>query len=202
MSIQAAGAVGSGNVPGSVEIEVAVPPDPIGRSGCVRKGTADGEDSQEEEAQNQGVPQVLLPIIGMLATMKGALYELVVGSGLSVLQALLEHERGELCGARYRHDSGRSASRAGYAPGELVLGGRRVQVNRPRVRSRDGQEVPLPSWERFASDDPLNQRAVEQMVLGVATRKYGRSLEPTPADVRARGTSKSAVSRRFVEATV
>lgn len=159
------------------------------------------EKTRKKKAENQGVPQVLLPIIGMLATVKGALYELVVGSGLSVLQALLEQERAQLCGVRYRHDADRGASRAGYAPGELVLGGRRVQVKRPRVRSRDGQEVPLPSWERFAAEDPLTHRAVEQMVLGVATRKYARSLEATPPDVKARGTSKSAVSRRFVAAT-
>ena len=39
------------------------------------------------------------------------------------------------------------------------------------------------------------------MVVGVATRKYERSLEPTPAGVKSRGASKSAVSRRFVAAT-
>jgi hypothetical protein len=39
------------------------------------------------------------------------------------------------------------------------------------------------------------------MLVGVATRKYARSLEPTPPEVEARGTSKSAVSRRFVAAT-
>ena len=38
------------------------------------------------------------------------------------------------------------------------------------------------------------------MLVGVATRKYARSLEPVPATVRTRRTSKSAVSRRFVEA--
>jgi transposase-like protein len=159
------------------------------------------QKSRKKSAENQGVPQVLLPVVGILATIEGALYELVVSSGLSVVLALLEQERAKLCGARYRHDPGRTASRAGYAPGELVLGGRRVQVKRPRARSQDGQELALPSWERFAATDPLTQRAVEQMVLGVATRKYARSLEPTPAGVKARGTSKSAVSRRFVEAT-
>jgi transposase-like protein len=143
----------------------------------------------------------VLPLVGLLATVKGALYELVMNSGLNVLMALLEQERERLCGPRYQHDPERRASRAGYAPGELVLGGRRVTVKRPRARSSEGREVALPSWEKFASDDPLNARAVEQMVLGVATRKYGRSLEPTPPGMSSRGTSKSAVSRRFVEET-
>jgi transposase-like protein len=39
------------------------------------------------------------------------------------------------------------------------------------------------------------------MVVGVSTRKYGRSLEAVPPTVAARGTSRSAVSRRFVAAT-
>ncbi len=39
------------------------------------------------------------------------------------------------------------------------------------------------------------------MLVGVATRQYARSLEPLPADVVSRGTSKSAVSRRFVAKT-
>ena len=37
-------------------------------------------------------------------------------------------------------------------------------------------------------------------VVDAATRQYGRSLEPLSADVRTQGTSKSAVSRRFVAA--
>jgi hypothetical protein len=60
----------------------------------------------------------------------------------------------------------------GHVPGELVLGGRRVSVKRPRARTRANEEVVLPSWARFSSEDPLTERAVEQMVVGVSTRKY------------------------------
>jgi hypothetical protein len=42
---------------------------------------------------------------------------------------------------------------------------------------------------------------VEQMLVGVATRRHARSLEPVPATMGSRGTSKSAVSRRFVAKT-
>jgi hypothetical protein len=50
----------------------------------------------------------------------------------------------------------------------------------------------------MADVDPLNRPVVEQMLVGVATRRYARRLEPVPATMRSRGTSKSAVSRRFV----
>ena len=61
------------------------------------------------------------------------------------------------------------------------LGGRRVEVERPRVRSIDGRE--LPSWRVRSSRDPLEQRAAEQMVLGVSTRRYPRSLEVLPEEL-------------------
>jgi transposase-like protein len=47
----------------------------------------------------------------------------------------------------------------------------------------------------------LDERAVEQMVLGVSTRGYARLLEPLPETVSVRGVSKSAVSERFVYGT-
>ena len=76
------------------------------------------------------------------------------------------------------------------------MGGRKVTVPRPRVR-HEGGEVQLPSWVEFCAEDPLHQRALEQMVLGVTTRKYERSLEPIDEALTPSSTSKSAVSRRF-----
>ncbi len=76
-----------------------------------------------------------------------------------------------------------------------------MQIRRPRARTLDAKELPLPSWTTFGAEDPLAERAVEQGLVGVTTRRYARSLEPLPADLPSRGTSKSAVSRRFVAAT-
>jgi len=119
---------------------------------------------------------------------------------LKVLHAMLEADRTAICGPRYQHQSERTASRAGTVPSEVVLGGRKIEIRRPRVRA-DGEEVGLPTFRAFADTDPLNRRVVEQMLVGVATRQYHRSLEPVGADVPTRGTSKSAVSRRFVAKT-
>jgi transposase-like protein len=113
---------------------------------------------------------------------------------------MLEDDRTAICGPRYQHQAERVATRTGTVPSEVVLGGRKVQIRRPRVRAH-GEEVELPTFQAFAATDPLDRRVVEQMLVGVATRQYGRSLEPTGADVTTRGTSKSAVSRRFVVKT-
>ncbi len=129
------------------------------------------------------------------------LRDFVVRTGMEAVQILLEEERAEVCGPRYVRDPARAASRNGHVRGELVMGGRRVCVSRPRARTVDGQEVRLPSWDHFSQEDPLSERAVEQMVIGVSTRKYHRSLESSPPEIDERGTSKSAVSRRFVALT-
>jgi putative transposase len=127
------------------------------------------------------------------------LREFVFQQGMVALQNVLEEERSQLCGAPYERGE-HAARRAGSAPGELVLGGRKVTVKRPRVRNSDG-EVALDSYQYFSDTDPLEERALEQMVVGVSTRKYRRSLEEVPATMGPRSTSKSAVSRRFVAAT-
>ena len=153
--------------------------------------------------KKKGITQearALALIAGVAATVREGLHELVVRSGLGVVAAMFEADREALCGRRYEH-SEHAAHRAGYATGELAMGGRRVQMKRPRVRSVSGRELKLPTWENFAELDPLGERAYEQMLIGVATRKYARSLEPAGAGVETRGTSKSAVSRRFVAAT-
>jgi transposase-like protein len=157
------------------------------------------KSARRENRSQEATTQQL--VFAAMRDTRATLHEAVMHAGMTVLGAMLEEERTKLCGPRYAHDAGRGATRAGYANGELALGGRRVSLRRPRVRSVDGAEVPLAVWERFASADPLTPRAVEQMVLGVSTRKYVRSLETVPPGIEARGTSKSAVSRRFVEAT-
>jgi len=141
-----------------------------------------------------------LPLVDLLIDTQAELTELVVRSGLKVLEAMLEEDRVAICGPRYVHQADRDAVRAGTTATEVVLGGRKVQIRRPRVRAGK-QEVALPTFQAMAATDPLNRRVVEQMLVGVATRQYARSLDPLPPDVRARGTSKSTVSRRFVAKT-
>jgi transposase-like protein len=141
-----------------------------------------------------------LPLVDLLVDTRTELFELALRSGLRVFTTMLEEDRTAICGPRYSHQADRQAGRAGTVPSEVVLGGRKVAIQRPRVRSADG-EVPLPTFQTMAVTDPLDRRVVEQMLVGVATRQYARSLEPLAPEIRSRGTSKSAVSRRFVAKT-
>lgn len=86
----------------------------------------------------------------------------------------------------------------------MTLGGRRVPVSRPRVRATDGTgELPVPAYEVFTGTELLGQMAMERMLAGVSTRRYPVALEPVGRgiDDKAKSTSKSAVSRKFVAMT-
>jgi hypothetical protein len=117
---------------------------------------------------------------------------------------LLAEDVARLVGPRGRHNPDRAAVRHGSEPGQVTLGGRRVRVRRPRVRAADGtRELPVPTDQAFAGTDLLDQLAVERMLAKLSTRRYQVGLEPVGADVEraAAGTSRSAVSRRFVART-
>src|ERR1700674_6073885 len=150
------------------------------------------------ERKAAGAGQLWLRLPGLV---RAALYDTVIGAGLACVDEMLEAERVALCGERYEHLADRQALRAGHVASSLVLGGRRVAMQRPRARSVEGRELRLPSWREWSARDPWDERALEQMVLGVSTRGYARSLEPLPEAVTVRGVSKSAVSERFVYGT-
>lgn len=165
------------------------------------KKTATKATRKTSEAQSVEVTGKCLQLtVALPELLHEELYGVVTRLGLLALQGMLQHEVEGLCGPRYGRGQGDRPSRSGTTAGSLALGGRRVEAQRPRVR-HNGREVPLKTWEGLGDEDPLNRRAVTQMLIGVSTRKYRRSLENVPADVVERGTSKSAVSRRFVAAT-
>ncbi len=154
-----------------------------------------------ERALPSAVAEALGELVG--AAQEG-LMALSVGVGLGVLAELMAAEVTEVVGPKGRHDRERSAVRHGHEPGEVTLGGRRVPVERPRVRAADGSgEVSLSVYRHFADRDPLGRIVLERMLAGVSCRRYPRTAEPVGAEVVAaeRSTSRSAISRTFIERT-
>jgi putative transposase len=136
--------------------------------------------------------------------LREGLLALAVGTGLQVMDAILEESVTALCGPRGRHDPARTAVRHGHEDGSVALGGRKVPVRRPRVRSANGSgEVAVPAYEHFSSTEVLGRMAMEKMLAKLSTRRYKVGLEPvgTAVELRSSGKSRSAVSRRFVERT-
>src|SRR5205823_3189539 len=112
------------------------------------------------------------------------LLALAVGTGLQVLQTMMSADVEALCGPKGKHQDDRVAVRHGREAGRVTLGGRRVPVSRPRVRSADGShEVVVPTYEHFADDDLLGTMAWERMLAGLSTRRYRVGLEPVGSRV-------------------
>ena len=145
--------------------------------------------------------EVPLPVLGAFASIECSYFELCIRAGQQVLDAMMEQDRTELCGPRGKHDPERRAGRAGTPASEVTLGGRRVRLTRPRVRSQAGHELEVPSFAFAAHRDPLDAQTVTAVACGISTRKYARSLDSLPDEVSERSTSKSAVSRRYVALT-
>jgi transposase-like protein len=122
-------------------------------------------------------------------------------AGIGALQEMMDEDATTVCGARHRRHGDRRGYRWGSTQGEIGYHGGRVKVQRPRVRDRAGKEVGLESWEVLRDGDLLLEWALNLMVLNVSTRKYHRAVRLPEGDLakaRGDGTSKSAVSRRFV----
>jgi transposase-like protein len=166
-----------------------------------------GKDYQNVgiEGSQPAVPETVSVVLAELAgELREGLLALAVGTGLQVMAAIMEEDVTAACGPKGRHDPGRAVVRHGHERGSVTLGGRRVPVVRPRMRTVDGSaEVAVPSYQLFSQTEILGRMAMDRMLAGLSTRRYPVGLEPVGRRTErvAASTSRSAVSRRFVAAT-
>src|SRR4051812_2011304 len=157
------------------------------------------------EASESPLPPRIQEALGeLVGAAREGLLALSVGVGLGVVHELMELEIDEVVGPKGKHDAERVAVRHGHEDGSMTLGGRRVAVRRPRVRSADDErELPVATYAYFADRDPLTRAVMDRMLAGVSTRKFARVGEPVGAGVQAasRSTGKSTVSEQFIERT-
>ena len=126
-----------------------------------------------------------LPLVDLLVDTRSELFELAMRSGLQVFAAMLEEDRTAICGRRYAHEPDQPASRAGTAPSEVVLGGRKVAIQRPRVRTAGGRsaaaDVPDDGGDRSAestgrrADARRRGDAAVRAQLGTARGRHAES---------------------------
>jgi putative transposase len=170
----------------------------------MKKVTAPQVATTTEETKKD-LPESVQAALGDLAgAAREGLLALSVGVGLGVMHELMEAEVTEVVGTKGRHDPERSAVRHGHEDGRVTLGGRRVAVSRPRMRSvEEDRELALDSYEHFADRDPLTDLVFERIMAGTSARSYERANEPVGSEVEeeSSSTSRSAVSRAFVERT-
>ena len=143
--------------------------------------------------------QLPLPLLSRLRAVREGFFELCIRVGEQALHALMEQARTALCGAKWSRDR-RAERGAGRLDRERDHVGR-ASAARPAACAPRRSTVP--SWPcRALAGPPIAIRSMirrgGRIVAGVSARSYGASLDPVPAELRTRATSRSAVSRRFV----
>jgi putative transposase len=157
------------------------------------------------EAAGSPLPPQIQEALGeLVGAAREGLLALSVGVGLGVVHELMEAEVDEVVGPKGKWIPDRAAKRHGHERGSMTLGGRRVKVDRPRVRSADDEhELPVASYEYFSDRDPLTRAVMDRMLAGVSTRRFADVGDPVGKEVEQTSTStgKSTVSEVFIERT-
>src|ERR671911_2504685 len=140
-------------------------------------------------------PQIEEALGELVGAAREGLLALSVGVGLGVVHELMRAEVDEVVGPKGKQNRDRTAKRHGHENGSLTLGGRRVPVRRPRMRSADDkQELPLLTYEYFADRDPLTRAVMDRMLAGVSMRKFVQVGEPVGLGVETSSTATSKTS--------
>ena len=121
----------------------------------------DGQAVTVELADGKAAFQMVLPMSEMLFDVAKAIEQTASQAGLLMMKALVDEEVEQLAGDRYSHNPGRQAVRWGNEEGHVIFAGRKVAIDKPRVRSKDGnQKISLSRFNAFAHP---HRQAVSQL---------------------------------------
>jgi transposase-like protein len=146
--------------------------------------------------------QFLLPMVDLIEQCRMACDELIDVTGRAAIEAVLQLSANQAAGGPAQQGKRRSGDVVfhGRQSGQVMLSDRRLEVERPRLRTRGrhGREVEVPAYEAMHNGEQMGARMLEILMRGVSTRNY---KEVIPSLAKTVGVSKSAVSRRVVEAS-
>lgn len=139
-----------------------------------------------------------LPLVEVWEELQAQVEKLAGEAGLRIVQEILNEEVRQKVGPPYHPDATAEAVRWGRQPGYVIFGGQKVALERPRVRTRQGEEVELENYGKLQRDGRMQRAVADRMVCGLSTRKYRRAVQSV---LEGYGIRKSSVSRHFVRAT-
>jgi len=151
-----------------------------------------------EFAKDGASVQLVLPLLEVMQLVQDGCGQLLREAGVRLMQLVMEEEAERLVGPRHQPDEQRRGYRWGNEAGYCVVDGQKVPIERIRLRSKDGRELPLGSYQLFQRSAPLEDGVWWKMMRGLTTRNYGAV---TKTFRQAYGVEKSAVSERFVQAS-
>ena len=143
-------------------------------------------------------PQAALPMLQMIGRAQLSIDDLLGQLSRQFIEQLLVLSAESVAGAKH---PGRHAGEVrwhGSQGGTIAIGQAKLRVQRPRLRSAQGEQA-VPAYAALARNGDLSRRIADILVCNVSTRKYARVVHRCAEEV---GISKSAVSRQFVKESV
>ena len=146
--------------------------------------------------------QFLLPMVDLIEQCRLACDELIDVTGRAAIDAVLQLSASQTAGGPAQQGKRRSGEVVfhGRQRGQVMLSDRKLEVQRPRLRTRGraGREVEVPAYAAMQNGEQMGARMLEILMRGVSTRNY---KEVIPSMAETAGVSRSAVSRRVIEAS-
>ena len=126
--------------------------------------------------------------------------ELIDVTGRAAIQALLQLSAMEAAGGPSQQGRRRSSDVVFYGrqAGQVFLNHRKLEVERPRLRSKEprSQGVEVPAYCAMQNHEQMGTRMLDILLHGVSTRNYKAVI---PAMTETEGVSRSAASRQIIE---
>jgi putative transposase len=151
-------------------------------------------EGASRKSENKFIIEQELSVEQWISGMRDQIESFSAELGMKVMRAVMNEEISNRLGpygqqSQYRH---------GEQPGYVIYGGRKVQLERPRMRSSSGEETRLRSYEAFQQDGKLQRSVARQMMRQCSTRNYEGALDNC---LKGYGIKKSSVSRQWKTAT-
>jgi len=135
-----------------------------------------------------------LPMEELMSRAREGIESLSTQIGLTIIGQVMEAE----IQAKVGHWGQQPARRHGRQPGYVIFGGRKVQLERPRLRSRDNKEIGLDSYAAFRGEGKMQQAVERQLIRQCSSRDYAGAIESC---LKGYGIKRSSVSRHWKAAT-
>lgn len=149
-------------------------------------------------SDGQATFQMILPMNALLAEVARSIEQMACQAGLLMMKAMIEEEVEQLAGPKGSHNDQRPGYRWGKEEGHTVFMGRKVALEKPRVRNKTGGELPLRRYQAFRHPQRMAQAVQEKVLRRVSTRDY----EGVIGDIcDGYGIDKSSVSRHWTAAS-
>jgi transposase-like protein len=161
----------------------------------MRKYKRQIEQAKEKAANRERLSlEAQLPMSELIAGVRGDIEGFAAELGLTIIQRVMAAEIDQKVGQWGQQKS----HRHGHQPGYVIYAGRKVTLERPRLRSREDQEVPLASYQAFQKDGKLQEAVARQLTRQCSTRNYEGAIDSC---LKGYGIKRSSVSRHWKAAT-